>query len=73
MIWEALKRLDCYLTDKWTGRPWMYYSAVLGKKQSLYGGKIPWRVHFGQALVSRFLDLIDKDHCKKAITAEVPK
>ena len=50
----------------------MYYSAVLGAKQIKYGGKIPWREHFGQALVSRVLDAIDKDHCLKALQAKVP-
>ena len=71
-MWEWLKHLDCWITDKWTGRPYMYYSAVLGAKQIKYGGKIPWREHFGQALVSRVLDAIDKDHCLKALQAKVP-
>jgi len=70
---KILKQIDCYLTDKWTGRPYMYYSAALGKKQVQYGGEIPWSIHFGQALVSRLLDMVDKDHCKKALDAEVPK
>jgi hypothetical protein len=73
MIPAWLKRLDCYLTDKWTGRPWMYYSAVLGAKQQMYGGSIPWSVHFGQALISRMLDFVDKYHCKKALTAKEVK
>lgn len=72
-IWTALKRLDVYLTDKWTGRPRMYYSAALGLKQQKFGGKIPWSEHFGQALVSRTLDFIDPGHCQKAITAEIPE
>jgi hypothetical protein len=72
-LWDCLKRLDCYLTDIWTGRPYMYYSKVLGLKQAQYGGKIPWRVHFGQALVSRALDWVDPGHCQRAISAEVPK
>ena len=71
-LWDWLKHVDCYLTDKWTGRPYMYYSKALGLKQQKFGGKIPWSEHFGQALVSRVLDFIDKDHCRKAITAELP-
>ena len=68
-----LKRLDCWVTDKWTGRDWMYYSKVLGLKQRQYGGSIPWSVHFGQAFISRFLDLVDPGHCQRAITAATPK
>jgi hypothetical protein len=71
-MWNTLKYLDCWIVDKWTGRGWEYYSAVLGKKQILYGGKIPWRVHFGQALISRLLDWIEPGHCRKAIKAELP-
>lgn len=72
-LWDTLKYLDCLLTDKWTGRPYMYYSKALGLKQQKFGGSIPWSEHFGQALVSRVLDWIDPGHCKKALTAELPK
>jgi len=72
MFFSWLKRLDVYITDKWTGRTRMYYSAELGRKQLIHGGKIPWKVHFGQALVSRFLDFIDTDHCAKARKAKLP-
>lgn len=41
-------------------------SSYLGKTQRRYGGSIPWRRPLA-ATISRFLDWLDPQHCKKSI------
>jgi hypothetical protein len=65
-LWNILKWLDCWITDKWTGRSWGYYSAVLGRKQVT--GRSRWQ----QARIAYLLDWIDRNHCQKALTAKTP-
>jgi hypothetical protein len=67
-LWNVLLWLDCWVVDKLTGRSWEYYSAILGRKQA--AGTIESRWH--QARIAYILDWIDKNHCQKALTAEVP-
>jgi hypothetical protein len=69
LIWYRLKWLDCYLTDKWTGRGWEYYSAVLGDKAQR--GVIGNKLH--QWWCYRLLNWIEAEHCEKAIVAELPR
>jgi hypothetical protein len=66
-FWHVLKYLDCWVTDKWTGRDWEYYSAVLGKKEQ--SGRLSWN----QKWIARMLNYLEEDHCKKAIKAKPPR
>jgi hypothetical protein len=67
-LWFILRYLDCWITDKWTGRGWEYYSAVLGDKEKR--GVIRNRWH--QWRISRILNWIEAEHCRKSINARTP-
>lgn len=62
-----LLHLDRKAQDKWFGGKFETISGHLGRVQQRYGGAIPWRSRPLQALLSRVLDWIDPNHCKKAI------
>ena len=68
-LWNTLKWLDCWVVDKWTGRGWEYYSAVLGDKANR--GVIRNKLH--QYWCYRILNWIEENHCEKAVTAPLPK
>lgn len=64
-VW--LIHIDRLAQDKWFGGRYETISGHLGRVQMRYGGSIPWRARPLQALLSRVLDWIDPNHCKKSI------